>query len=89
MAVVLCAVIGLVLSVAGLRLIRSSELPEGDTSFVRPWSPRSLRHSERVGAAVPQFVGADRRYADGVFALIGWRCCASTAYPHRRPLPSL
>jgi hypothetical protein len=41
-AAVLCAVIGLVLAVVGFRLVRSSEVPEGDTSFVRSWSPRSV-----------------------------------------------
>ena len=40
---VVCTVIGFALSVTGFRLIRSSEVPEGDTSFVRAWSPRSLR----------------------------------------------
>jgi hypothetical protein len=45
MAAALCAVLGLALAVGGFRLIRSSEVPEGDTSFVRWWSPRSLQRS--------------------------------------------
>jgi len=41
-AVVVCAAAGAALAAGGIRLIRKNEVPEGDTSFTRVWSPRAL-----------------------------------------------